>query len=212
MKASGAGEPEGEQVRHDVLAAPVGPERMIGLSDGVIAVIITIMVLQFAVPAGDRLRDLLPLIPTLFAYALSFTFVGTYWVNHHHLIRGAVRVDGAVMWANLGLLFWLALMPFATSWLGQHIGQTWPTFLYGLLCLICGGAYTLLVRAIIHANPGQPVARRLARDIKGMASLVLYATGCVVALFQPFVSLGVFVVVSALWFVPDRRLTATTRE
>lgn len=185
---------------------------MISLSDAVIAVIITIMVLQFAVPEGNSLGDLLPLIPTFFAYALSFTFVATYWVNHHHLIRATARVDGAVMWANLDLLFWLALMPFATSWLGQHIGQTWPTFLYGLLCLITGAAYTILVRAIIRANPDQPVARRIAHDIKGLASLVLYAVGCVIALFAPFVSLGVFVIVAAIWFIPDRRLTAASRR
>lgn len=196
----------------DELDAPVGRERLISLSDGVIAVIITIMVLRFAVPAGDKLGDLLPLIPTFFAYALSFTFVGTYWVNHHHLIRATARVDGAVMWANLDLLFWLALMPFATSWLGEHIGATWPTFLYGLLCLFVGGAYTILSRAIIHANRDQPVARRLGRDIKGVVSLVLYAAGCVVALFAPFVSLGLFVIVAAIWFIPDRRLTAAARQ
>src|ERR1700712_837354 len=197
---------------HDKLDGPVGPERMISLSDAVIAVIITIMVLQFAVPTGDSLSDLLPLIPTFFAYALSFTFVGTYWVNHHHLIRATARVDGGVMWANLDLLFWLALMPFATSWLGQHIGQTWPTFLYGLLCLITGAAYTVLVRAIIRINPDRPVARRIAHDIKGIASLVLYAAGCAVALFLPFASLGIFVIVAAIWFIPDRRLTAASRR
>jgi uncharacterized membrane protein len=196
----------------DKLGAPVGPERMIGLSDAVIAVIITIMVLQFAVPAGDKLGDLVTLIPTLFAYALSFTFIGTYWMNHHHLIRATAQVDAGVMWANLVLLFWLALVPFATSWLGQHIGQTGPTFLYGLLCVITGAAYTILVRAIIHANPDQPVARRLAHDIKGIASIVLYAAGCVIALFAPFVSLGIFVVVAAMWFIPDRRLTGVARR
>jgi len=202
----------GGAARHDNLDVPAGPERMIGLSDAVIAVIITIMVLQFAVPSGHKLTDLVPLIPTLGAYALSFTFVGTYWVNHHHLIRGAVRVDSVVMWANLDLLFWLALMPFATSWLGRNFGQTWPTFLYGLLCLITGAAYTLLQLAIIHANPDQPVARRLARDIKGIASLVLYAVGCAISLIQPFVSLAVFVIVAVIWFIPDRRLAATARK
>jgi uncharacterized membrane protein len=208
MEANAPRETDGAGRTDDNLGAPVGPERMIGLSDAVIAVVITIMVLQFAVPAGNSLGDLVPLIPTLGAYALSFTFVGTYWVNHHHLIRATVRVDGAVMWANLDLLFWLSLMPFATSWFGHHIGQTWPTFFYGLLCLITGAAYTILVRAIVRANPGQLVARRLAHDIKGIASLVLYAIGCSIALFQPFVSLGVFVVVAVIWFIPDRRLTA----
>jgi uncharacterized membrane protein len=195
----------------DGLDAPVGPERMISLSDGVIAVIITIMVLQFAVPAGHRITDLIPLLPTLGAYALSFTFVGTYWVNHHHLVRGAVRVDSTVMWANLDLLFWLALMPFATSWLGRNFGQTWPTFLYGALCLITGAAYTILQATIVRANPDQPIARRLAHDIKGIASLALYAIGCAVSLFAPFVSLVLFVVVAVTWFIPDRRLTPAAR-
>jgi uncharacterized membrane protein len=189
------------------LDEPIGPGRLISLSDGVIAVIITILVLEFAVPAGGELSDLLPLIPKFLAYALSFTFVGIYWNNHHHLLRATVRVSASVMWANLGLLFWLALIPFVTAWLGDHPGETWPTFVYGVICLITGAAYGLLARTIVSANPDQAVAARIGRDYKGWLSVALYGAGCVIALLAPYVAIAAFVAVAVIWFIPDRRLT-----
>ena len=202
-------EPIAEAPSSRALSGPIAPERLASFSDAVIAVIITVLVLEFAVPAGSELSDLLPLVPKFFAYALSFTFVGIYWTNHHHLMRATVRVDARVMWANLVLLFWMALVPFVTAWLGDHPGQRWPTFAYGLICFITGAAYSLLARTIVNANADQPVAERLGRDYKGLISGGLYLVGCVIAFVAPFVSIAIFIAVAVLWLVPDRRLTRT---
>jgi uncharacterized membrane protein len=189
-----------------------GPERMVGLSDGVIAVIITIMVLELAVPHGAELGDLKPLVPKLLAYLLSFVFVGIYWNNHHHLIRATERIDGGVMWANLHLLFWLSLIPFATAWLGEHFGSIWPTFTYGIICVMNAIAYGILVRTITHANPGRPVSVSIGNDTKGNVSVVIYVVACVVAFFAPYVSVALWICVSIIWLVPDRRLSGAQRS
>lgn len=189
------------------LSGPIGPERLIAFSDAVIAVIITILVLEFAVPAGGDLSDLLPLLPKFLAYALSFTFIGIYWNNHHHLMRATVQVNARVMWANLGLLFWLALIPFVTAWLGDHPGHRWPTFAYGLICFLSGVAYALLARTIVVANAHEAVAVRLGRDYKGLISGGLYALGCLITFVAPVVSTIIFIAVAVVWLVPDRRLT-----
>jgi uncharacterized membrane protein len=186
----------------------IEPTRLASFSDGVIAVIITIMVLQFAVPQGGRLTDLVPLIPTFLSYALSFVFVGIYWNNHHHLIRATERIDPRVMWTNLHLLFWLALIPFATAWLGApgHYLMTWPVFLYGLLCLVIGVSYRFLQQAIARANPGLAFSDRIRRDYKGLGSVAIYAVGCGLAFVAPLVSIALYAAVAIIWSIPDRRL------
>jgi uncharacterized membrane protein len=184
----------------------MGAGRLTGLTDGVIAVIITIMVLEFAPPAGAALADLLPLVPVFLAYVLSFMTVGIYWNNHHHLLRATEQISAGVMWANLHFLLWLALVPFVTSWVGEHPGERWPTIVYGVVCLLTGLAYAILVRAILAANPGRAIVERLGRDRKSQVSVALYALGCIVAIWLPFVGIALFFCVTLVWFIPDRRL------
>ncbi len=189
---------------------PVTAERLIGFSDGVIAVIITIMVLQFVTPRGSDISALKPLIPVFLGYLLSFTVVGIYWNNHHHMMRAARQIGAFVMWANLHLLFWLALLPFATAWLGQHFASKWPTFLYGVICILCALAYWILARAIALANPEEAFAAsrrgRFGSGYKGNLSLLAYFVGVLLVFVNPAISLICYAFVSAIWFIPSRRL------
>lgn len=181
--------------------------RMEAFSDGVLAIIITIMVLELKVPHGTALTDLCPLIPVALSYLLSFVFIGIYWNNHHHLLQAVHRVDGRILWANLHLLFWLSLIPFATAWMGENSFAAAPVALYGTLLLLCAVAYYILTRTLIASHGSDSVlATALGNDFKGRISLVIYAAAIAVAFFVPYAACALFVVVAVLWLVPDRRI------
>ncbi|HEY5488966.1 MAG TPA: TMEM175 family protein [Candidatus Limnocylindrales bacterium] len=181
--------------------------RLEAFSDGVLAIVITIMVLELRPPDGAALDALAPLWPKLLAYVLSFVYLGIYWVNHHHLLHAVNTISGAALWANLHLLFWLSLVPAGTAWIGQTGFASLPVALYGFVLLMPAVAYTILVVALVRA-PGQTptLASALGSDRKGKLSIALYALSIPVAFVVPFVSVAIFIVVAAMWFVPDRRL------
>ncbi|HEY4112302.1 TMEM175 family protein [Puia sp.] len=181
--------------------------RLEAFSDGVIAIIITIMVLELHVPHGGELRDLGPLAPVLSSYVLSFVLVGIYWNNHHHMMYAVQRINGAVLWGNLHLLFWLSLMPFATAWMGESHFAKWPVVLYGGVLIMNGIAYTILCRLLIkESGPGSPLAIALGKDWKGKVSVASYAVAIVLAFLNPMLAFGLYVIVAFLWFIPDRRI------
>ena len=185
------------------------PERLEAFSDGVLAVIITIMVLELKAPTGAHWSDLRQLVPGVLAYLLSFVFIGIYWNNHHHLLRSTRRIDARVMWMNLHLLFWLSLIPVVTEWVGRQYRAHLPASIYGAVALGCGVAYSLLCQAIIRANGADSaVARAIGRDVKGYTSLALYLVGVAAAWVSPWISYACFVAVSVTWFFPDRRIEA----
>jgi uncharacterized membrane protein len=182
-------------------------DRLEAFSDGVLAVIITIMAFDVKPPPGASLSAVHSVVPALAVYVLSFAIVGTYWNNHHHLLRSAERLSAAVMWANLFLLFWLSLMPIVTAWMGHYPRHALPAAAYGLVGLGSAVAYWVLVRAIIRANgANSTVARAIGSDVKGNLSLALYAAGVVVAFAAPVASYFFYGAVAVMWFVPDRRL------
>jgi uncharacterized membrane protein len=187
--------------------------RLEAFSDGVIAIIITIMVLEFRPPDGARLENLQPLIPTFLSYLLSFALLGTWWNNHHHLLQAAKVIDARVLWANLHLLFWLSLFPFGTAWVGRTTFAPIPVATYTGLLLLAGVAYYVLVRALIAAR-GQPpaLAEAIGRDAKGWVSTILFAVAIPVALAAPLVSMLINVGVVGLWLVPDRRMERVIRS
>ena len=185
----------------------MGKERLAAFSDGVVAIIITIMVLELHVPHGVTFADLQPVLPTFLSYVLSFIYVGIYWNNHHHMLLLTRTVNGPILWANMHLLFWLSTVPFATAWLGENHLSEAPVALYGGVLIMNAMAYTLLMTLLIrHEGPESALARAMGRDVKGKASLVLYATAIAMAFVQPIVSLGLYVTVAAIWFIPDRRV------
>jgi TMEM175 potassium channel family protein len=185
----------------------MGKGRLEAFSDGVIAIIITIMVLEFKVPEQASLPALLALLPHVLIYALSFIYVGIYWSNHHHMFHAVRTVNGAILWANLHLLFWLSLIPFASAWMGAHIRESLPVGLYGGLLMMCGVAYSILVRLLMrHEGPGSVLSRAIGPDFKGNASVVAYALAILVSPFQPLVSLAIYGLVALAWLVPDRRI------
>ena len=185
----------------------MGKARLEAFSDGVIAIIITIMVLELKVPHGTELAALAPLAPVLGSYALSFVFVGIYWNNHHHLLHAAKSVDGRSLWANLHFLFWLSLIPFASGWMGENHFQTLPVALYGADLLMCGVAYYLLSRVLIaHHGHGSTLAVALGSDRKGIVSLLLYAVAIPLAFFSAPAAMALYVLVAVVWFIPDRRI------
>jgi TMEM175 potassium channel family protein len=181
--------------------------RLEAFSDGVMAVIITIMVLELRPPPEAGISALLGLHAKFLVYILSFTFIGIYWNNHHHLLRAARRVTPAVMWSNLHLLFWLSLIPVLTEWIGEHWRSTAPAATYGVVCLASAVAFTILTSAIIRADgPGSPVAAVSGQSIKAQVSLVLYAGGTALAFVIPWIAYILYAVVSVIWFIPDRTL------
>jgi uncharacterized membrane protein len=187
--------------------------RLEAFSDGVLAIIITVMVLELRVPHGSDLAVLKPLLPVFLTYLLSFIYLGIYWNNHHHLLQAAHKVTAGIMWANLHLLFWLSLFPFVTGWMGANHFATAPTALYGAVMLLAAIAYYILQNLII-ADHGcdSKLAASIGRDLKGKLSLVLYATAIVTSFFQPWISGGIYVVVALLWLVPDRRIARVVNE
>jgi uncharacterized membrane protein len=186
---------------------PMTKGRMEAFSDGVIAILITIMVLELGVPHGRDLGALAPLAPVLLSYVLSFMNLGIYWNNHHHLLQAANHVDGRILWANLHLLFWLSLIPVGTAWMGENSFAPIPVAAYGVVLLAAAIAYFLLVRALI-AREGKDslLARAIGNDDKGKASPLLYAIAIPIALVAPWVSFGLYVLVAMIWFVPDLRI------
>jgi uncharacterized membrane protein len=180
--------------------------RLEAFSDGVMAVIITIMVLELRPPDGTDFRSLHALIPTLSAYVLSFAFIGIYWNNHHHMLRASDGIDGRVMWANLHLLFWLSLVPFTTAWLGRNPFAPVPTALYGFVLLMDAIAFTLLQAALLQLNgPGGAFAKAVNADVKGKVSAALYITAIAISFLSTIAADALFVTVAVLWIVPDRR-------
>jgi uncharacterized membrane protein len=180
--------------------------RLEAFSDGVVAIIITIMVLELRPPQGTDLESLRPLAPIFSCYVLSFVYVGIYWNNHHHLLQAAHEVTGWVLWSNLHLLFWLSLFPFATAWIGETRGAALPTALYGAVLLMAGAAYQLLEVALVaHHGRDSALARALARSRKEWLSVASYAASIALAFVAPRLSQAIFVAVAVLWFVPDRR-------
>ncbi|HVW60509.1 MAG TPA: TMEM175 family protein [Puia sp.] len=181
--------------------------RLEAFSDGVIAIIITIMVLELHVPHSHHIEDLAPLLPAFFSYVLSFVYVGIYWNNHHHMIYAATTVNGSILWANLNLLFWLSLIPFVTAWMGENHFDRWPVVLYGAVLIMTGFAYTILCRLLIReAGPDSELALALGRDWKGKLSVILYAVAIALAFINSWIAFGIYVLVAVMWFIPDRRI------
>jgi len=185
----------------------MGKGRLEAFSDGVIAILITIMVLELKVPHGADLAALSGFFPILSIYVLSFVFLGIYWNNHHHLFQAVRRVDGRILWANLHLLFWLSLVPFATAWMGEHPAEPVPVAVYGIVLFLAGCAYYVLARGLVALH-GQDstLARALGEDRKGLLSIVIYGAGIGLAYVRPSASLALYVLVAVIWLVPDRRI------
>ncbi len=185
----------------------MGKGRLEAFSDGVLAIIITIMVLEFHIPEEGNLAALQPLIPVFLSYVLSFVYIGIYWNNHHHMMHAVHKIDGAVLWANLHLLFWLSLIPFATAWMNDHAGDSWPVALYGTILLLAGFAYSILVRVLIRCEGQNPkLAAAIGSDMKGNLSLILYLIALPLAfIFRPL-SFVLYVLVAIMWLVPDQRI------
>lgn len=185
----------------------VHKNRLEAFSDGVIAIIITIMVLELKVPHDAELSALLALYPVFISYVLSFIYVGIYWNNHHHLLHAAQRVDGRVLWANLHLLFWLSLFPFASGWMGENHFAATPVALYGFVLLMAAIAYFILARMLIAVEgKTSTLAVALGKDYKGMISVVAYALAIPLAFVNAWLSVALYVSVAAMWFIPDRRI------
>ncbi len=181
--------------------------RMEAFSDGVIAIIITIMVLQLKVPEKPDLESLLPLTPVFLSYILSFVFLGIYWNNHHHLLQAIKVVNGRILWANLHLLFWLSLTPFVTSWMGENHFAAWPVALYGVALLCSAVAYYILARTLVAAHGTDSVlATALGKDRKGKLSIVLYLFAIPISFVNSLAAGGIYVLVAIIWLVPDRRI------
>jgi uncharacterized membrane protein len=188
--------------------------RLEAFSDGVIAIIITIMVLEFKVPHGETLADLLPLWPVFLSYVLSFVYVGIYWNNHHHLLHAVKKINGSVLWANLNLLFWLSLMPFATAWMGENHFAAMPVAVYCIDLLMCALAFTMLQYFIIkHEGPDSVLRHAVGADLKGKVSVASYVLAITLALLGYPAWSGVLVgLVACIWFVPDTRIEKVLNE
>ena len=191
----------------------MGKGRLEAFSDGVIAIIITIMVLELPHPEGVTVSALGPLVPKLLTYAFSFIFLGIYWVNHHHLLQAVQRVSGAVLWANLHLLFWLSLVPFVTAWAGDHGLVPLPVSVYGVVLLLSAVAYYILVRALLASHTRDSrLAVAIGSDAKGKISLLLYAAAIPACFVHPLLGWALYVTVALIWLVPDRRIERVLKE
>ncbi len=194
-----------------VRLAAVSSGRLEAFSDAVIAVLITIMVLDLRPPNGDTFRDLGPLVSNLLVYLLSFVYLAIYWNNHHHLLQVVERINGAVLWANMHLLFWLSLVPFATAWMADAGSATAPVASYGIVQLGAGIAYVLLTRALLAVHSvDSRLAQALGRDWKGKLSVVAYAVGVALAFVEPWLGIAIYIAVAVVWLVPDRRIERVT--
>jgi uncharacterized membrane protein len=186
----------------------MGTSRLEAFSDGVIAIIITIMVLELKAPEGHDIKALIPLTPVLLSYVLSFIYVGIYWNNHHHLLHTCEETTGGILWANLHLLFWLSLIPFATAWLGENHYSSGPAALYGAILLLSAIAWVILQQQIIKSQEGKRdiLKQAVGDDFKGKVSVLLYVAGIGLAFWQPLVSLALYGLTALIWLIPDRRI------
>ena len=188
----------------------MGKGRFEAFSDGVIAIIITIMVLELRVPEGGELESLKPIIPKFFSYILSFIYLGIYWNNHHHMLHAVKEVNGASLWANLHLLFWLSLIPFTTAWMGENHFTQWPVALYGIVLFMDAIAYTILSITLTHnREKNNKLAKAIGKDGKGKLSLLLYAVGVAFAFVNQSISLAIYAIVALIWIIPDTRIEKT---
>ncbi|RCJ28963.1 hypothetical protein A6770_00780 [Nostoc minutum NIES-26] len=191
----------------------MGKGRLEAFSDGVLAIIITIMVLELKVPHGADLAVLRPLIPVFLSYVLSFIFLGIYWNNHHHLLQAIRHVNGRILWANLHLLFWLSLIPFVTAWMGENHFAALPVALYGTVLLLAAFAYFILTRALIsHHGKDSAIAIALGKDFKGKVSVVLYALAIPLAFVSSWLACALYILVAIVWLIPDRRIEKTLTQ
>jgi uncharacterized membrane protein len=181
--------------------------RLEAFSDGVIAILITIMVLELKVPHGADWQALRPILPVFLSYVLSFVFLGIYWNNHHHMLHASERINGKILWANLHLLFWLSLVPFVTGWMRENHFAALPTAIYGMVLLLSAVAYTILQNLIVaHQGPGSKLAQAVGRDRKGKISTALYVLAIPTAFFAHWIASGLYVLVALIWLVPDPRI------
>ena len=191
----------------------MGRGRLEAFSDGVLAIIITIMVLELKVPHGADLGALGPLLPVLLSYVLSFIFIGIYWSNHHHLFHAVQHVDGRILWANLHLLFWLSLIPFVTGWMGENHFAAWPVALYGTVLLSAAIAYLILTRVLVsYHGRDSALAKAVGKDFKGKVSVVCYAVAIPLAFVNSWLACGLYVLVVVMWLIPDRRIERELTE
>jgi uncharacterized membrane protein len=187
--------------------------RVEAFSDGVIAILITIMVLELKIPHGDSIEVLAPIVPVFLTYVLSYVYLGIYWNNHHHLLHATTRINGKILWANLHLLFWLSLVPFATGWMGENHFASTPTAVYGGVLLAAGVAYVLLQSAIIaDEGPASKLAAAVGKDLKGKISPILYAVAIPLAFVREWAADAIYVGVALMWLVPDRRIESRVRD
>ncbi len=187
--------------------------RLEAFSDGVIAILITIMVLELRIPQGATLAALRPVLPVFLAYVLSFVVIGIYWNNHHHMFHVVDSISGGILWANLHLLFWLSLIPITTGWIGQNGTAPWPTAVYGIVLMCAGIAYYILVNVIIHhQGPGSKLGAAVRRDFKGKISIVIYAVGVALAFVRPWLADALYVSVALIWLIPDPRIERAHRH
>ena len=185
----------------------MGKNRLEAFSDGVLAIILTIMVLELKVPHGEHLDALLPLVPVFLTYVLSFIYIGIYWNNHHHMLHAVQRVSGGALWANLHLLFWLSLLPFVTGWMGENHFAPLPSALYGGVLMMAGVAYWILAHCLIaEEGPDSLLARAIGKDRKGVLSVVIYAIAIPLAFVAEWLAQVLYVVVALIWLVPDTRI------
>ena len=191
----------------------MGKGRLEAFSDGVLAIIITIMVLEMKVPHGENLQDLVPLIPIFISYILSFIYIGIYWNNHHHLMQIVHKVSGAVLWSNIHLLFWLSLVPFATAWMGENHFSKWPVILYGFVLMMAGVAYYILAHCLISIHGKESdLAIAIGKDKKGIISVILYIAGIGSAFINSWIGFAIYIVVALMWLIPDRRIEKKTGD
>jgi uncharacterized membrane protein len=191
----------------------MGKGRLEAFSDGVLAIILTIMVLEMKVPHGDSFSALRPVVPVFLSYVLSFVYIGIYWNNHHHLFQAARHVNGRILWANLHLLFWLSLLPFATGWMGENHFASTPVALYGVVLLYAAIAFTLLTRILITRHgKDSALATAIGRDFKGKLSLAFYATAIPLAFVNSWIACGIYILVAAIWVIPDPRIERNLLE
>ncbi len=188
----------------------MGKGRLEAFSDGVLAIIITIMVLELKVPHGDDLASLQPLVPTLLSYVLSFVYLGIYWNNHHHMLHAVKEINGKALWANLHLLFWLSLVPFVTGWMGENHFTRLPVAVYGFVLLMAAIAFNILSKTLIsNKDKNKKLAMAFGKDMKGTISMLIYAIGIVVAFYNQTFSLALYTIVALMWFIPDKRIEKT---
>jgi uncharacterized membrane protein len=188
-------------------------ERLETFSDGVIAIVITIMVLELKAPHHDSLESLIPLLPVFLSYLLSFIYLGIYWNNHHHMVQAAHSINGKIMWANMHLLFWLSLVPFVTGWMGANNFTKWPVPCYGFVLLMCAIAYSILAQLLVkHHGKDSMLSKAIGKDTKGRISTLIYLSAMVLSLVHSWISLALYFVVAIIWIIPDRRIENRLRE